>query len=88
MVSLLRRQDGRRLVEDENVRAAVERLQDLDALAVSHAEIPDACVWVDLEVIVAAQARELGARSAHPGAEPEAALHTEHHVFEHRERLH
>ena len=32
-VALLRRQDRRRLVEDQDLRVAIERLQDLDALA-------------------------------------------------------
>ena len=32
LLRLLRRQDGRRLVEDQDLGAAVERLQDLDAL--------------------------------------------------------
>ena len=36
-VGLLRRQHGRRLVEDQDVGAAVERLQDLDPLL-----LPDA----------------------------------------------
>ncbi len=37
LVRLLRRQHGRRLVEDEDVGAAVERLQDLDALLLADA---------------------------------------------------
>ena len=32
LARLLRGQDGRRLVEDEDLRAAIERLQDLDPL--------------------------------------------------------
>ena len=37
LVRLLRRQHGGRLVEDEDVGAAVERLQDLDALLLADA---------------------------------------------------
>ena len=36
---LLRRQHGRRLVEDEDLRAAVERLQDLDALLLADGDL-------------------------------------------------
>ena len=36
-----RRQHRRRLVEDEDLRAAVERLEDLDALRLADGEIGD-----------------------------------------------
>ncbi len=88
VVGLLRRQDGGGLVEDEHLRATVERLEDLDALAVPHAEVRDARIGIDLQMVLAAEPGELGARAAHAGAEPEAALDAEHHVLEDRERLH
>ena len=70
VVGLLGREDGGRLVEDQEVGAPVERLQDLHALALAHAEIGDARVGVDLEVVLAAQALELGAGACQPGPEP------------------
>ena len=85
LVGVLGSQDRRRLVEDEQVGASVEGLEDLDALAMADAEIGDARVGVDLQVVLAAEPHELGARPAHPGAEPEAAFDAEHHVLEHRE---
>ena len=88
VVGLLRREDGGRLVEDQEVGAAIERLEDLHALALADAEIGDARVGIDLQVVLAAQALELGARARQPRAEPEAALDAEHDVFQHRERLH
>ena len=88
VVGLLGREDGGRLVEDQEVGAAVERLQDLDALALAHAEIGDARVGVDLEVVLAPEPRELGAGARQPGPEPEAALDAEHDVLQDRERLH
>ena len=39
LLRLLRRQHGGRLVEDEDVRAAVERLQDLDALLLADGDV-------------------------------------------------
>ena len=47
---LLRRQHGRRLVEDEDVGLAVERLQDLDPLLLADADVLDPRVRVDGEV--------------------------------------
>ena len=87
LVGVLGSQDRRRLVEDEQVGASVEGLEDLDALAMADAEIGDARVGVDLQVVLAAEPHELGARPAHPGAEQEAAFDAEHHVLEHREWL-
>ncbi len=40
-VDFLRRQHGGRLVQDEQGRAAVERLDDLDALSFAHGQRPD-----------------------------------------------
>src|SRR5207245_4476912 len=71
----------------EELDSAIERLEDLYALAMPYAEIRDARVGIDFQMIFAAQARELGARPVQPGAAPEAALDAEHHVFQHRERL-
>ena len=46
---LLRREHGGRLVEDQDVRLAVERLQDLDALLLADGDVLDARVRVDVE---------------------------------------
>ena len=46
---LLRRQHGGRLVEDQDARVAVERLEDLDALLLADRELPDAGARVDGE---------------------------------------
>ena len=88
MIRFLRREDGGGLVEDQEVGAAVERLEDLHPLALAHAEVRHARVGIDLQVILAAQTRKLGAGPRHPRAEPEATLDPQHHVLQHRERLH
>ena len=46
---LLRRQHRGRLVEDQDVGAAIERLEDLDALLLAHGDVADARVRVDVE---------------------------------------
>jgi hypothetical protein len=88
VVGLLGCEDGGRLVEDQEVGAPEERLQDLHALALAHAEIGDARVGVDLEVVLPAQALELGAGACQSRPEPEAPLGAEDDVFQDRERLH
>ena len=48
-LGLLRRQHRGRLVEDQDAGVAVERLEDLDALALADGEVADPRVGVDLE---------------------------------------
>src|SRR6266581_2849908 len=88
VVGLGGRQDGGRLVEDQDAGAPVQRLEDLDALALTHREIGHAGVGVDLQVVFAAQTLELGARPRQGRLEAKAALRAEDDVFEGGERLH
>ena len=46
------RQDGRGLVEDEDVALAVERLEDLDALADADRQVLDIGVGWDVEAVL------------------------------------
>ena len=50
-VDLLRHQHGGRLVEDDDLGAAVEHLEDLDALALADAEGLDQLVGVEPEAV-------------------------------------
>ena len=62
---LLRRQHGGRLVQHEDLGAAVERLQDLDALLLADADVLDACIRVDREARSApASSRTRASRAA------------------------
>ena len=89
MVGLLRREHGGGLVEDQELGAAVERLEDLHALPL--ADRRDRATrasgstsrWYS-RPSAASSARAL----RHARAEPEAALDAEHDVLQHRERLH
>ena len=49
-VPLLRRQDSRRLVEDQYFRVAVKRLQNLDALAYAYRKPANNGAWINLEM--------------------------------------
>ena len=51
LLRLLRREHGRGLVEDEDVRLAIERLQDLDALLLAHSDVLDPRGRVDGEPV-------------------------------------
>ena len=62
LLRLLRREHGGRLVEDENVRLPVERLQDLDALLLADADVLHARIRVDDEAEASRPARARGRR--------------------------
>ena len=62
-VHLLRHQHGRRLVEDDDLRAAVEHLEDLHPLALADAERLDELVGVELEAVALGDLDDLGPRS-------------------------
>ena len=69
---LLRREDGGRLVEDEDARAEVEQAQDLDPLLLADGELPDLGARIDAETVAARSARSARARPARsPGRRPE-----------------
>ena len=86
LVDLLRHEHRGGLVEDEDPGAAVEHLEDLDALALADAEVGDQPVGLDAEAV---RRGELGdAPPGGPAVEHHAArarLAAEHDVLEHRE---
>src|SRR5262249_17196524 len=54
---LLRRQHRRRLVEDQDARILVQRLEDLDALLLAEGELPDARPRIDREAVTPGEIR-------------------------------
>jgi len=89
-VRLLRRQHGGRLVENENPRLAIERLQDLDALLLAERELPDPSARLDGEPVAL---RQLGNAAfdctlAQTERAPLPAMIAENDVLGHGERLH
>ena len=77
LVRLLRGEHGGRLVEDEDVRAAVERLDDLDRLLLGHGHIVDLLVRVEVEAVALADAADARGR----GLEIELFIETERDVL-------
>ena len=57
LVDLLGDEHRGRLVEDQDLGAAVEHLEDLDALLVADAELGDEGVGVDLEAVLLRRVR-------------------------------
>ena len=86
VVGLGRRQHAGRLVEDQDLGAAIQRLQDLDALLQADGQSPIERVGIDLEAVVAlraASARRARGRCRAPRKRP--PLGAEHDVLEHGE---
>ena len=77
LVRLLRGEHGGRLVEDEDVRTAVERLDDLDRLLLGHGHIVDLLVRVEVEAVALADAADARGR----GLEIELFIEAERDVL-------
>ena len=54
---LLRRENGGRLVQNEDPRAEIEQTQDLHSLLLADGELPDLCARIDAETVALAQLR-------------------------------
>ena len=87
---LLRREHRGRLVEDQDPRLAVERLQDLDALLLAERELPDARARVDGDAVALAELGDAALDPARVDHEllPLAAVVAEDHVLGDGERGH
>jgi hypothetical protein len=83
--AFLRRQHGRGLVEDEDARAAVQRLEDFDALALADRKAADPGLGRDRQAEALRDVEQFGARgaAAREGLPQRFAAH--HHVVEHAE---
>ncbi len=66
LVDLLRDEHDGRLVEDDDLGAAVEHLEDLDALAGADAEVLDQHVGLDAEAVGRRRSRRSSARASSP----------------------
>jgi len=87
-VRLLRGQHRRRLVEDQDARVAVERLEDLDALLLAHRQLPDARTRVDGQTELVCEPGHLAFQRGAVGHEPPVMLVAERDVLGDRDRLH
>ena len=87
VVGLGRGQHARRLVEDQDVGVAVERLEDLDPLLHADADVLDQRVGIDAELVFLAEFVQELARLGERGAQEAAVLGAQHDVFQHGEVL-
>ena len=87
LVDLLRREHRGRLVEDEQLRSAVQHLQDLDALLQSERDVLDASARLDHDLEALLELADPSFDRA-PVEHRSHALVTEHDVLRHGERRH
>ena len=59
LIDLLRCQDSRRFIQQQNRRAAVERLDNFHALLLPNAKLPDICARVYAEMVFISQCKNL-----------------------------
>src|SRR5690606_10016492 len=85
MVGLGGREHAGRLVQYEDFRAAIERLEDLHALLQADGQFLDKRVGIDLQAIFAFQPQKFRTRLRNGGIQQGVAFGAEDHVFQHRE---
>ncbi len=84
LLRLLRRQHRRRLVQDQHLGVAVQRLEDLDALLLAHREVLDAGLRRHRQAVLARQLADALLRGRHVDRDALARLRGEHDVLRHR----
>ena len=85
LVDLLRHEHGGGLVEDEDLGAAVEHLEDLDALPVADAQVLDQPVRLDVEAVGVGDLLDPAAGRREVEHAGPARLAAQHDVLEHGE---
>ena len=88
LIGLGRGEHGGRLVEDQDLRPAIQRLQDLDALLQADGEIADARIGVDGEAVFTGEPRQFRTRPADAGLQQRPALGAQRHVLGDAQRRH
>ena len=81
LLHLGRREHGRRLVENQNARAAHERLQNLHALLLAHAQLAHVLSDVHAKAAALRGRLDLALRPRHVDREPARGLATEDDVL-------
>ncbi len=85
LLHLWRGKNSRRLIEDENARAAHERLQDLDSLLLADAQLAHVLARVHPKPVSLRRLRDLALRAGHVDREAARRLAAEDDVFGDRE---
>ena len=78
LVDLLRGEDRRRLVHDQDPRTAVEQLQDLDALLLTDRQLPDLGARIDPQAELFGELAHLRLGPAGPQQEPRRVQPEDH----------
>jgi hypothetical protein len=86
-LGLLRRQDRRRFVEDQDLGAAMQRLQDLDALLKSDGQVADHGVGIDLKAIILRQTLQRRPGRGQRRRQAPASLDAKHEILGNRHVL-
>jgi hypothetical protein len=85
VIGLGRGQHAGRLVEDQDLGATVERLEDFDTLLDADGQFLDDGIGIDLELIFLFELPELASRLGDAGVEHLAFLGSEHDIFKNGE---
>ena len=88
LVGLCRGQNARRLVEDQDIGPAVERLEDLHPLLHSHADVLHQRIRVHLEAVVVRQFDQALAGLGERGFQQAPVFGPQNDILEHREIFH
>ena len=86
LLCFLRRQDGGRLVQNEDISTPVEHLHDLDGLLFGNRHVVDLLVRVDLKTILPADLAD--ARSRLPPVQLYAARKAQYDIFRRGQHVH
>ena len=81
--TLLRREHGRGLIQDQDACAAVQRLEDFHALAFAHGQAAHFGVFIHAQSKALRHVLQLGARCGAPGEGLPQRLRAHHHVVQH-----
>ena len=87
LFDLLRRQNGRRLVEDEDLIVAIEHLEDLGALLHADRDVLDQCIGVNVQAVALGELQHLLARVHLLQKAALVRLDAEDDIVENREAL-
>ena len=88
LFDLLRRQNGSRLIEDQDLIVAVEHLEDLRALLHADGDVLDESIGVDVQAILLRELHDLFPGLILLQEARLVRLHAEDDVFKHRKALH
>ena len=83
MVRLIRGQNPGRLVQNQDIGLAIQRLQDFNPLLVAHRQIFDHRIRIDVQLIFPRQIRQHFPRPRQRGVQHRAILGPQDHVFQH-----